>query len=118
MSWDLKKGGQHRYYYRCERRPGHPNPVKVYLGKGPQAEEAARQLEERRLARQARREADRETLLVEQIRYLSAEKAVADLQDLVDMLVREALHEAGYHEHRGEWRRKRHGQEGRSDRER
>lgn len=114
MGWDAKGTGGNRYYYRSERRPGRPHPVKVYLGKGRQAEEAARQLDERRRARQAGREA----LQAEQARLAAADEALDELQNLVDRAVRSALCEAGFHEHRGEWRRKRHGQDGPLDRDR
>lgn len=107
MGWDAKGKGGNRYYYRSERRPGRPHPVKVYLGKGSQAEDAARQLEERHLARQARREADREAVLSEVTRVAVADAALQEVRNLVQHLVRAALHEAGYHEHRGEWRRRR-----------
>ena len=116
MGWDAKGNGGNRYFYRSERRPGRPHPVKVYVGKGPGAEEAARQLEGRRQARLARREADRAALLSERAGVAAADGALRELEGLVNEVVRAALRGAGYHEHRGEWRRRRHGQDGRSDR--
>jgi hypothetical protein len=116
MSWDAKKNGKHRYYYRSERQPGCPYPVKVYVGKGAAAQEAARQLEERRLAQQARRQAEREALLTEQICVLAAEEALRALQNLVDFFVCKALHEAGYYRRRGEWRRQ-HDKDGHHEQE-
>jgi hypothetical protein len=117
MSWDTKKGTKQSYYYRCERRPGCPHPVKIYLGKGPEAEAAARDLEERKQAQQTRRAIEREALLREELRVTPAEESLKHFQNLVDLLIRTALQEAGYYEHRGEWRRMRRGRESRSDQE-
>jgi hypothetical protein len=113
MSWDMKGTGKHQYYYRSERQPGRPYPVKVYIGKGPDAEKAARQLEERQQALQARRQADREAILAEHLGVSAAEESLRELRSLVEALVRDALCAAGYHQHRGEWRRQRHGKDSR-----
>jgi hypothetical protein len=110
MVWSRKqRGAKGGYYYRSKRIAG--RPVKLYVGRGPDAELAAR-LDERE--RQDRR-AERAAFLAEQVRLAAADLAFADARSLVDPLVRAALILSGFHLHRGsEWRRRRehatHGQ--------
>jgi hypothetical protein len=107
MCWDAKKRGHAGgYYYRSFREAGRVR--KVYVGRGPQAEEAARQVEQRRQARQAEREAR----LQEQTRLAGAEQRLHDLRTLADALVRATLHAAGFHRHHGTWRKRRHARDG------
>jgi hypothetical protein len=103
MAWHRKqRGPQSGYYYRS-RRVGR-KVVKVYVGRGPAAELAAR-LDERE--RQDRRAA-REAFLAEQVRLAVADVVLSDARDLVGLLVRAALILSGFHLHRGsEWRRRR-----------
>jgi|SRR5579871_2718546 len=102
MSWDKKqRGGEQRYYYRSKRSGG--KITKVYVGKGPLAELAARLDEEERELRQAERRA----WLDEQIRLAAADATLDELRDSVDLLFRVTLLLCGYHIHHGEWRRRR-----------
>jgi len=106
MGWDTKKNGS-RYYYRTERRPGQLHPIKIYLGKGAEAEEAARKIE----ARRQKRLAVRTAILEEQMRVAAGEQKLLELGELVTLLVKAALVGAGYYNHKGEWRRRRHGKD-------
>ena len=104
MVWSRKqRGPRSGYYYRSRRVGG--RPVKLYVGRGPEAELAAR-LDER--ARQDRR-AERAAFLAEQVRLAAADLAFADARVLVDLLVRATFILSGFHFHRDEWRRRRHG---------
>lgn len=107
MSWDQKQRGQKRgYYYRSVRDGSRVR--KVYLGRGERAEEAVREMDERRRARQA------ETELITQERLLvaHAETQLRELRVLVRTLVEATLQLAGYHFHRGQYRRYRYAMHG------
>lgn len=105
MGWDVKRGGAPGgYYYRSVRVPGQPQPVKLYLGRGAEAHAAAAAVEERRAARVAALEAA----------STPAARAVTHATDLLEDLGRRtrelmvaALVAAGWHRHKGEWRRRR-----------
>jgi len=102
MSWDRKqRGAAGGYFYRCVRRNGKPR--KVYMGRGPGAEAAAAANERSRLARQTIQEQQR----AEQLRMTFADLALQDLRVLLNVLVKAILVVHGYHEHHGEWRRRR-----------
>lgn len=96
MGW--KNRGRKRYYYRSQ------GGKKVYLGRGPAAEAAARHDTARReLVVQARAE-----LELTRRQFLQAEGAVRSFLDFTATLVGGALVAAGYHRHdRGEWRSRR-----------
>jgi hypothetical protein len=106
MSWD-RKGPCGPYYYRSTRQGDKVR--KVYLGRGPRAEAAARRVEARRQARQAERAACRRDVA----KVAAAEQALVDLTALARHLVRAALVAAGFHERRGQWRKKRNGRDSR-----
>ena len=77
MVWSRKqRGPESGYYYRSRRVDG--RPVKLYVGRGPDAELAAR-LDER--ARQDRR-AERAAFLAEQMQLAAADVAYADARAL------------------------------------
>src|SRR4051812_34560770 len=101
MSWDCKRPDGPRYYYRSYRVDG--RTVKEYVGTGPLAELAARVDELERQERLARREA----WLTEQERLAAPEALLSEVQRLVGLLARATLLLEGYHEHKGEWRRRR-----------
>jgi hypothetical protein len=102
MVWSRKqRGAKGGYYYRSKRIAG--KPVKLYVGRGPAAELAAR-LDERE--REDRR-AEREALLAEQVRLAAADLAFADARGLVDLLVQGTLVLGGFHDHHGQWRSRR-----------
>ena len=99
MSWEERSGK--RYYYR-KRRIG-KRVVSEYIGRGPQAESVA---ETDALARADR--ADRRA------RWQAERNRQADIDRLVDAVcgltrtaVWDALRAAGYHQHKGQWRKRR-----------
>ena len=104
MAWEQRKNSRSKYYYRSRRTPdGHVR--KTYLGTGPVAEIAAG-------ADRAQRE--EEARLAQQHRVLLADvhRATAQLDSLIshcNTITEAALLAAGYHNHRGEWRKRRHG---------
>ena len=111
MSWEARTGGGNQgYFYRSVRRGDRID--KEYLGRGPEAEEAARQIEQRRQERQTVREALQKELAQRHV----AEQQLHELQEVAYLLVRAVLTGAGYHRRRGEWRKKRHGGNANHDR--
>jgi len=98
MAWEYRRGAG-PYYTRSLRRNG--KVVRQYIGRGLVAEAAARLDAEAREARQdlrARLQAERASLA-------RLRSALLDLRRQLDDLTSAALFEAGYHEHRGQWRR-------------
>ena len=78
--------------------------------KAQKAKEMARQLE----ARRRHQEAQREAILLEEAQVAGAERGLLELQTLINELVHAAFKSAGYHKHRGEYRRKRNGRDSHS----
>jgi hypothetical protein len=105
MGWD-RKGSCGLYYYKSVREGDRVR--KVYLGRGPRAEAEAGQVEARRQARQAERATCRQDVA----KVAAAEQALRDLKTLAGQLVQAALEGAGFHQHRGQWRRRRHARDG------
>lgn len=102
MSWDKReRGGKRGYFYRSIRRGN--RVVRVYLGRGPEAEEAARQIEQRRRDQQAQREG----MHAEITDLGAADQCLRDLQEAVHLIVSAMLTGAGYYKRRGEWRKQR-----------
>ena len=100
MAWERR--GNRRYYYRSIRRGR--RVVKQYFGRGPLAEQAAREDAERRAAR----ERERQAMLAE----MRGMQEVARLTDQVETdarllldatMLASGLHRPNY----GPWRRKR-----------
>jgi hypothetical protein len=104
MGWEERRGG--KVYYRSVRVDG--RPTKVYLGKGAAAEAQAERVAQAQKQRQAECDAWRR----ERDRLAGAEQHLRDLQVLAAALVRVTLHGAGFHLHRGEYRRRRHARDG------
>jgi hypothetical protein len=103
MAWSRKQRGPESGYYYRSRRVGR-RVIKLYVGRGPDAELAARRDERERQGRRAEREA----FLDEQVRLAAADVAFGDARALVDLLVRATLITSGFHLHHGsEWRRRR-----------
>ena len=98
MGWE--KG---RYYTRSRKVNG--RVVREYVGRGPVAELVA-QMDT--LERQ-QREVERAAWLVKRAELDALDAGVATLIDLTDLAAAAALLAAGYHKHKGQWRRKRHG---------
>jgi hypothetical protein len=100
MGWAERKGQQ--YFYRSIRDEN-GRVKKVYLGRGPDAEEAAAEIEQRRQARLAETNARRTA----EERYAAAVGPLEELCQITDLLARATLAKAGYHQHaRGAWRRR------------
>ena len=106
MGWETReRGGQ--YYTRSRRVGG--RVVREYVGCGPLAELAASLDEAGRRERAAARERARRA----EARDAPAVAALAELGRLLDGLAAAFLIGAGYRRHhRGEWRRRRDGNEG------
>jgi hypothetical protein len=100
VSWETRERGT-RYYTRSRRENG--RIVREYVGTGYVAEFAAR-LDE--LERE-RRADERAALNHDRDRLAAAEAPVLALHADVDAVVRGALLAAGFHRHKGEWRRRR-----------
>ena len=97
MGWE-KRRGRH-YYYRKRREGG--RVISEYVGTGPAAELAAASdgllQQQRAKERKARAESE------------NVEMILDDIQALTQALARATLLVEGYHTHRGQWRKKRHG---------
>lgn len=100
MAWETRERGG-SYYTRSRRVDG--RVVREYIGTGPVAELLAHEDEATRLVRAQRAEAERAEL--ERARGLM--EMAPDLDALAEILVRAEMVAAGYHRHKGEWRRRR-----------
>ena len=98
MGWERRGSGC--YYYR-KRRLGN-RVVSTYVGAGECGAAAARH--------DARAHAERERTRREEIRererLLALERAGADAEDRVHLVTQAWLLAAGYHTHKGQWRRR------------
>jgi hypothetical protein len=99
VAWETKDGN--RYYYRSVRDGERVR--KEYVGKGEIAELIAHATEARRLAREDRRERERDEL--ERLEALVA--PVQELDGQAEALVGALLVAAGYRKRKGEWRLRR-----------
>jgi hypothetical protein len=99
MGWKLINGRE--FYYRCEREGG--RVTTTYLGGGTLGQLAELLDAEERAERAAEREAAR----IEQEEADAEERAIAEWFDSVQAVADAAMMAAGYHKHRGQWRRKR-----------
>jgi len=100
MGWESRKGGG-RYYTRSRKIGG--RVVREYVGTGLIAELSAQTDE---IERQERDQAQA-ILKAERDSDRAQEAALADYCKAVDEVLTEALLAAGYHKHKGQWRRKR-----------
>jgi hypothetical protein len=99
MPWGRKQRGRAGgYFYLSKRIDG--RPTKVYVGAGPAARQAAREVEDRR----RRRLAERDARLLEEARLAAADQALRELTAAARLLARAALLMAGFHDYRGQWR--------------
>jgi hypothetical protein len=105
MGWD-----RGRYYSRSRKING--RVVREYVGTGRVAELAA----ELDAIERQRREAERAAWLTKRAELDALDAGVATLIDLTDLAVAAALLAAGYHNHKGQWRRTRHGNADRAGR--
>ena len=99
MAWERRGDGL--YYYRSERENGRVR--KRYVGRGEVAELVAHADDTRRVVRERRRWDERAGL--DRAREIS--EAGAELDAAAEVLARAEMVAAGYHDHKGEWRRRR-----------
>jgi hypothetical protein len=98
MGWEQR--GNRRFYYRAVRVNGQPR--KRYLGTGAVGEAHARlDARERRV-----RAAERRARNSEQARWAIADAALDELRAMTELIAGATLLLAGFHLHRGEWRRR------------
>src|SRR5262249_59128160 len=90
-----------RYYVRKVRKDG--RVTSVYIGGGAAGAEAAACDAQQRAERCARAEAQR----AHWTRWQALDRLLQHLFDAVEQLLRATLHQAGYHYHRGQWRKRR-----------
>jgi len=100
MAWERR--GRARYYYRSQRVGN--RVVRVYHGSGRKAAHVARQ---HALAREAA-QADAAAARALAAALEPLERLDNDTDEQVGLLLEAALLAGGFHEHRGQWR-KRHG---------
>jgi hypothetical protein len=100
MGWETgKRGG--RYYTRSKKING--QVVREYVGSGTLAELAAEMDD---LERQERDQA-RAAVKIERDIESAQEKDLIYYCEAVEAIAVESLHRAGYHKHKGQWRRRR-----------
>jgi hypothetical protein len=99
MSWESRKG-KGRYYTRSRRVNGKIR--REYIGTGRHAEVIA----EIDAAERAERELERKLEKEQRECDLELDAEVDELCQLIDGLARGALLAAGFHSHRGTWRRR------------
>ena len=99
MGWKTING--RRYFYKSEREGGRVKTT--YFGAG----ESGLLISLLELEDRAEREAEREQRQAEREEFETEEKAVADWFDDVQAVADAAMIAAGFHKHKGQWRRKR-----------
>ena len=100
MAWEYRNGAG-PYYTRSRRVGG--RVVREYVGQGHLAQAVAF-LD---LTRASDRQRARERCLEQRRAALNLHSRLLSLTGQVRTLMSDALSEAGYHEHRGQWRRRR-----------
>ncbi len=101
MGWERR--GSSQYYYRKVRRGR--RVVSEYVGAGEFAIFTALLDEEQRAERQEQQEAERRRR--EEAYQIDHE--LAQIDDALRSLTAAMLEQAGYHRHKGQWRKQRHG---------
>ena len=100
MAWELR--GNKRYYYRSIRRGR--RVTKEYFGRGPRAEQAAREDEKRR----AECEHERQAMMQDILEIQEITRMTNQVQADVRLLFDAALLASGFHRNNyGQWRAKR-----------
>ncbi len=99
MAWELRRN--HPYYYRSVRVKG--RVVKQYLGKGQLATEFSQALAAKQRMLRTRQASLRN--FREQLQHY--ERIIDPFWRYSEAVLKRALEDAGYHYHRGEWRRRR-----------
>jgi hypothetical protein len=99
MGWKQINGRE--YYYRCEREGG--RVTTTYVGAG----DLGRLSEILDAELRAEREAEREAARAEREEAAAEERAVAEWFDGVQAVADAAMVAAGFHKHKGQWRKRR-----------
>jgi hypothetical protein len=99
MGWERR--GSKRYYYRA-RRVG-TRVIKEYFGSGRRARLAAKEDDEER----RRKALDRCEIWAIEKAVADVETLMGDLEDVANTMLQASLLAAGYHQHRGNWRKSR-----------
>lgn len=99
MSWH-SDGHNAPCYYRHVRQGDRVR--RVYVGRGPEAQRLAREVEQRRQDRLEARESHR----LEMAQVAVAEGSLHELRDVADLLVKAVLLAANCYQHKGQWRRR------------
>jgi hypothetical protein len=99
MAWKLING--RRYFYKSEREGGRVKST--YFGAGESGSLMAEWIALERLEREAERERERG----ERGESDAAERSISDWFDGVQAVADAAMLAAGFHKHKGQWRRRR-----------
>jgi hypothetical protein len=99
MAWERR--GHGLYYYQSEH--GNGRVRKRYMGRGEVAEIVAHANETIRHRREAKAEREREDLELARTLASSGEQ----MDEAAEILAKAEMVAAGYHNHKGEWRRRR-----------
>ena len=102
MAWEKRERGGH-YYTRSRRSPEDGRVLREYVGSGPLAEIAAEEDRTKRELAEAERRREKEEL--ERLKALIA--PVLEISEAAEILAHAHLIAAGYHRHKGEYRRAR-----------
>jgi hypothetical protein len=89
-----------RYFYRSIRVNG--RTARVYVGRGPAAEGAAREIEERRAARKHQTQLSQQKAQI----HATTIAPLSDLSNLADVAMKASLVSLGFHQHARAWRLK------------
>jgi len=106
MSWE-KRGQNGPYYTESKRING--KIKRSYIGQGELADIAAQWDQIARENREFEQYCQKELKKEEAQKRQEINQALTTLANVTDALVEEALKEAGFHNHKGQWRKKRDG---------
>ena len=102
MAWERRpKGHSYGYYYKSVRT--HKGVRKKYYGRGEAGHEEAAAVQ----ARQDARDVARRQIAAERQECAEADRLADELEAWANFFLTSLLITAGYHYHRGTWRRKR-----------
>jgi hypothetical protein len=107
MAWE-KRGTRGNYYYRGTKVLG--SVKKHYLGTGKVGEAAAAADTRERERHRAQREIETRALQLAEETSKAMERPLKAVDRLCSLLVRSELEESGFHNHHGQWRRRRSGE--------
>ena len=102
MAWEKRGGGS--YYYRKTRKGGRVRSK--YMGKGVLGQICAKNDQDEQRERKAKRDAHHAARQAEE----EIDRQLADAESAVATITAAVLYACGYHRHKGQWRKKRHGQ--------